>query len=261
MAFRYGNSGKEEIRLNRQDINEVFASRVSVLPPAFGISEEFEEPRSRSSRRESRSSSRRRSFSDDDESPLGEVLKSPGSLYHSLGLGMKKAEKRGIGVISGLPCILEMECDDVRVERDGEDVVVRVGEGFGAGSVVVFETMCWGVQAMNTLLGLDEVRMLKGLMNGDLSGDVEEVESIVRGFGGEEVNVVLFRVDEEEKDMIGSGVYNVPGYGDLAYAGLLGFMHVFEKTCDLGHPVYENLRRGDWMYEYILMRLSRYIER
>ena len=46
-------------------------------------------------------------------------------------------------------------------------------------------------------------------------------------------NFVLFHCQEEEKEAGCGGIYNVPGYGDLTYAGLHGRVraNAFEKKC------------------------------
>lgn len=57
----------------------------------------------------------------------------------------------------------------------------------------------------------------------------------------------------------GSGSYNVPNYGSLVYCGTQGFASVFTEIApnnDLGHPICNNLRQGDWMIDYIHTRIS-----
>ncbi|KAJ3353015.1 hypothetical protein HDU83_007389 [Entophlyctis luteolus] len=74
----------------------------------------------------------------------------------------------------------------------------------------------------------------------------------------EDVNIVLYRCDNEEKDVIGDGTYNVPGFGPLPFCGLQGFMSVIQKVArsnDLGHALCGNLREGTWMMDYVTNRL------
>lgn len=66
------------------------------------------------------------------------------------------------------------------------------------------------------------------------------------------LNKVLYRCDQEERDETGNkfGVYDVPGYGPLVYAGLQGVISVLADirlNNDLGHPLCDNLRNGDWL--------------
>ncbi|ELU43609.1 glycogen debranching enzyme [Rhizoctonia solani AG-1 IA] len=56
------------------------------------------------------------------------------------------------------------------------------------------------------------------------------------------------------------GTYNIGGIGDLVYCGLEGWMHPLRhvmKYNDLGHPLCENLRQGDWALGYIQARLEK----
>lgn len=66
-----------------------------------------------------------------------------------------------------------------------------------------------------------------------------------------DLNRAIYRCDAEERDMgLGSGVYDVPGYGRLVYCGTQGFVSVLAEIApnnDLGHPFCGNLRDGNWM--------------
>lgn len=83
----------------------------------------------------------------------------------------------------------------------------------------------------------------------------------VAGLDFLDLNVLLYRSDPEERDFTGGhGVYNIPGYGDIAYCGLQGFVSVLGQIAlenNLGHPMCNNLREGCWMLEYIVDRLKR----
>ncbi|XP_062848726.1 glycogen debranching enzyme-like isoform X2 [Trichomycterus rosablanca] len=72
-----------------------------------------------------------------------------------------------------------------------------------------------------------------------------------------ELNVLLFRCDDEERED-GGGCYSIPFWLSLKYAGLQGFLSVLSEIRpknDLGHPFCNNLRQGDWMLDYISSRL------
>ncbi|EIE82182.1 glycogen debranching enzyme [Rhizopus delemar RA 99-880] len=77
-------------------------------------------------------------------------------------------------------------------------------------------------------------------------------------------NVVLYRCASEEISATsGDGVYNVPNFGELVYAGLQGFMSVLNPIIasnDLGHPFCDNLRAGLWAVDYTVHHLKAYLK-
>uniref|UniRef100_A0A1B0DM07 Glycogen debranching enzyme n=1 Tax=Phlebotomus papatasi TaxID=29031 RepID=A0A1B0DM07_PHLPP len=89
-----------------------------------------------------------------------------------------------------------------------------------------------------------------------------ELQKIVSSLNLIDLNRALYRCDEEEKDMgCGSGSYDIPGFGRMVYCGTQGFASLLSQIApnnDLGHPFCDNLRRGDWMMDYIRDRLARW---
>uniref|UniRef100_A0A8D2ZVL6 Glycogen debranching enzyme n=1 Tax=Scophthalmus maximus TaxID=52904 RepID=A0A8D2ZVL6_SCOMX len=72
-----------------------------------------------------------------------------------------------------------------------------------------------------------------------------------------DMNTLLYRCDAEERED-GGGCYNVPSGLPLNYGGLQGLISVMAEIRpknDLGHPLCDNLRQGDWMMEYVSDRL------
>jgi glycogen debranching enzyme len=81
-----------------------------------------------------------------------------------------------------------------------------------------------------------------------------------------DANYIMFRCDAEERASTygARGIYNVPGHGDLVYAGLQGCVSVLDKireTNDLGHALCNNLRSGNWLMDYTVARLEHHNEK
>jgi glycogen debranching enzyme len=77
-----------------------------------------------------------------------------------------------------------------------------------------------------------------------------------------DLNVILHRADNEERDATNGeiGTYNVPGHGNLVYAGLEGWMALLRPIMrynNLGHALCDHLRRGSWVLDYIHDRLRK----
>uniref|UniRef100_A0A1A9WR90 Glycogen debranching enzyme n=1 Tax=Glossina brevipalpis TaxID=37001 RepID=A0A1A9WR90_9MUSC len=89
-----------------------------------------------------------------------------------------------------------------------------------------------------------------------------ELQKIAKSLDLVDLNRVLFTCDQEERDLgFGGGVYKIPKFGPLVYCGLQGFISVLAEISphnDLGHPLCENLRNGNWMMDYIVNRLSHF---
>ncbi|CAL8398012.1 unnamed protein product [Arctogadus glacialis] len=72
-----------------------------------------------------------------------------------------------------------------------------------------------------------------------------------------DMNVLLYRCDAEERAE-GGGCYNVPSWVPLKYGGLQGIVSVMADVRpknDLGHPLCDHLRQGDWLMDYVANRL------
>ncbi|XP_045521820.1 glycogen debranching enzyme [Pieris brassicae] len=72
-------------------------------------------------------------------------------------------------------------------------------------------------------------------------------------------NTLLYCCDAEERERRGAGAYEVPGHGPLVYAGLQGTIAALEpllRDDDLGHPLCDNLRAGDWLADYQWRRIE-----
>ncbi|GFS37714.1 glycogen debranching enzyme [Trichonephila inaurata madagascariensis] len=103
------------------------------------------------------------------------------------------------------------------------------------------------------------VIVLRISLDPDSRAAILRIRSCVSQFGYPDLNKVLFKCDAEERDEgKGRGAYNLPEYGDLVYCGLQGVMSELMNIRledDLGHPLCDNLRQGNWLPDYISSRL------
>ncbi|KAH9417750.1 hypothetical protein DERP_011461 [Dermatophagoides pteronyssinus] len=86
-----------------------------------------------------------------------------------------------------------------------------------------------------------------------------QISMIVQKLNLIDLNYILFRCQQEEFDENSSGTYQLSN-GSLVYSGLAGIMFHLAKirtNNDLGHPLCENLRQGNWLPEYIVGRLKK----
>ncbi|XP_077266299.1 glycogen debranching enzyme-like isoform X3 [Temnothorax americanus] len=93
------------------------------------------------------------------------------------------------------------------------------------------------------------------------SDENSSLHDIVSCMDLSDLNKSLYRCDQEEREETQGkfGVYNVPGYGSLVYAGLQGIISLLadiRPNNDLGHPLCDNLRQGNWLIDYVWQRLK-----
>lgn len=84
------------------------------------------------------------------------------------------------------------------------------------------------------------------------TGDIyEQLTTVVSKLDLIDLNRVLFTCDQEERDQgFGGSAYDIPNYGPVVYCGLQGFISLLTEISpnnDLGHPLCNNLRQGNWM--------------
>lgn len=147
--------------------------------------------------------------------------------------------------LKGLPSLVS-DILGVGLDLRPDRTVVTVPDEFPPGSIALFETWIPGAEHSE---GLDEF-----VSNG--ASKAFGLSSL------DEMNFILYRSDPEERDSSGGrdGVYNIPGYGPLVYAGLQGWWSVLKniiRNNDLGHPLCNHLREGQWALDYIVERLER----
>jgi glycogen debranching enzyme len=148
-------------------------------------------------------------------------------------------------VLRGVPSHTQ-DIRGVSVDSNGDDTVIRVPGHFPPGSIAVFET--W-IPAADHSEGLDKYVT---------TGAREAFQSV----GLTDLNAIMYRADAEERAASGGadGVYSIPGSGALVYCGLQGWWSVLQDVIernDLGHPICEHLRQGQWALDYIVNRLEK----
>lgn len=152
-------------------------------------------------------------------------------------------------VLRGIPSRTK-DLKDVAVENKGEDTVITIPSTFPPGSIAVFETWIPGAEHSE---GLDKYVT---------SGAREAFKSLSLT----DLNAFLYRADSEEKAMSHGqdGAYAVPGVGPLVYCGIQGWWSVLRDVVarnDLGHPICNHLRDGQWALDYIVGRLDKLAQR
>lgn len=147
--------------------------------------------------------------------------------------------------LKGLPSLVS-DISGIGLDIQHDRTVITAPDEFPPGSIAIFETWIPGAEHSE---GLDEF-----ISNG--ASKAFGQSSLV------DMNFILYRSEPEERDSSGGrdGVYDIPGYGPLVYAGLQGWWSVLKnivRNNDLGHPLCNHLREGQWALDYIVGRLER----
>jgi glycogen debranching enzyme len=148
--------------------------------------------------------------------------------------------------LTGIPVKVE-EIPFPKVEDNGKESIIKVDDSFVPGSIAVFST-----QVPNVDIKLDEY-IKEGVFEATEHLDLYDL------------NEILYRCESEERDASGGyeGVYNIPGYGNLIYAGLEGWNIALRDVIwqnNLGHPICDHLREGEWALDYVVDRLNKYVK-
>ncbi|XP_058825624.1 glycogen debranching enzyme isoform X2 [Topomyia yanbarensis] len=107
------------------------------------------------------------------------------------------------------------------------------------------------------------IENLQGLVkefHNDKGSRYAELQHILSKLDLIDFNNLLYCCTEEERDN-GGGPYNITGYGETVYAGLQGIVSILcdiGPNNDLGHPLANNLREGNWLIDYCSERLLKY---
>lgn len=148
-------------------------------------------------------------------------------------------------LLRGLPSRV-IDLPGVRIDVKGDDTTITVRDRFPPGSIALFET--W-IPAAEHSAGLDTF-VTSGAA--EAFGELDLID----------LNFLLYRCEAEERDASDGrdGVYDIPGYGKLVYAGLQGWWSILKDVIrenNLAHPLCQNLRDGQWALDYIVGRLER----
>ena len=147
-------------------------------------------------------------------------------------------------LLKGLPS-KSFDFEGLHVDSKGDGTIITVPPDFSPGSIALFETSMPGAEHSD---GLDRF-ITSGAK--EAFGKLDLVD----------LNFVLYRCEAEEHDFLGGidGVYTIPNHGNLVYAGLQGWWSILKNVIhdnDLGHPICNHLREGQWALDWIVCRLK-----
>jgi glycogen debranching enzyme len=129
---------------------------------------------------------------------------------------------------------------------ENDDTTITAPQIFPPGSIALFET--WIPSAEHSV-------GLGNFISSSADEAFGELDLI-------DLNFVLYRCEPEERDSSSGqdGVYTIPGHGALVYAGLQGWWSILEdiiKRNDLGHPLCNHVREGQWALDFVVGRMER----
>ncbi|KAJ5607826.1 hypothetical protein N7537_004445 [Penicillium hordei] len=147
--------------------------------------------------------------------------------------------------LKGLPSHTR-DIEGTKIEQNDKNVKISVLESLVPGSIALFETWIPGADHAD---GFEN-----NLANG--ADDAFSELSLI------DLNFVLYRCEAEERDYSDGqdGIYNIPKHDPMVYAGLQGWWSVLEdiiKYNQLGHPLCDHLREGQWALDYIIGRMEK----
>ncbi|KIW84549.1 glycogen debranching enzyme [Fonsecaea pedrosoi CBS 271.37] len=160
----------------------------------------------------------------------------------------EQAKKEALGdkeYLVGLPSRVR-NIKGSTIHTENGDTTITIADFFPPGSIALFET--WVPSAEHSL-------GLGAFISSGTDEAFGELDLI-------DLNFVLYRCEAEERDTSDGqdGVYNVPNHGPLVYAGLQGWWSVLEpivRRNDLGHPLCNHLRQGQWALDFLVGRMER----
>lgn len=147
--------------------------------------------------------------------------------------------------LRGLPSRV-IDLPGIRIEVKDDETIIIVRDRFPPGSIALFET--W-IPAAEHSTGLDN------FVTSGAKTAMADLDMI-------DLNFLLYKCEPEERDFSDGrdGVYDIPGYGKLVYAGFQGWWSLLRDIMrhnNLAHPFCQNLRDGQWALDYTIGRLER----
>lgn len=141
--------------------------------------------------------------------------------------------------------LVELEPLQCEFDYESETTYVSIPKHFPQGSIAVISTETIGCnEDLDDYVRTGAIHAAKGL-------------SLI------DINAILYKCESEERDATygRAGVYYIPNYGRLVYAGIQGWISVLRDVIemnDLAHPIADHLRNGKWALDYVTERLKIY---
>lgn len=177
--------------------------------------------------------------------------------------------------INGLPNYQMQITEKIKAEQSKMIFVSHVDDNgtqinfknFTPSSVIAFR-LSLPIQSKDAILKVRShlnqfgyvMRSYSGRSLFDKDSEASNFREIVSEMDFSAYNRAMFRVtSEDESDGKGFRSYDIPNFGSLTYCGLQGICDLLNRirsNNDLGHPVCNNLRDGDWLPGYIADRLK-----
>ncbi|KAF2348981.1 Glycogen debranching enzyme central domain [Trinorchestia longiramus] len=159
------------------------------------------------------------------------------------------------------PGISEARLVSLCQQSDPDTVELQYTENFRPGSVVAFRfALLPKAQAAVTKVRATLSKFVYLPRQFTITVEDEVLSAALKSLDLVSLNHCLYHCQQEEEDLgKGGGVYDVPGWRALVYAGVQGLESVLlpiRVNNDLGHPLCGNLRSGDWLLDYTVHRLA-----
>ena len=124
--------------------------------------------------------------------------------------------------INGLKNFKSELCQKVAVS---ESKLIKVHSNLGENKIEFFHFPPSSVVALEVSLEAKHLEALGRLKN--IFSKSDELKNIISQFNFDDLNYLLFRIDQEEKEENGGGVYHVPHFTAFNFCGLAGLFDYF----------------------------------